>query len=97
MAMAVIVAGWLRVDPSARAGFLDGSRGAMEAARVAPGCRAFVLSADPVDPAHVRVFEQWDSVADVEAFGGAGPEPDQAVAIVDAEVWQHEIASSTRL
>jgi hypothetical protein len=45
----------------------------------------------------VRVFEQWDSVADVEAFRGAGPEPDQAVAIVDAEVWQHEIASSTRL
>jgi quinol monooxygenase YgiN len=93
----VIVAGWLRVDPSDRVAYLDRCREVVAGARAAPGCLDFHLSADPIEPDRINVFERWSSVEAVEAFRGAGPDGDQATAILDAEVWQHEIATSTRL
>ena len=43
------------------------------------------------------MFEQWESVAAVEAFRGSGPSGRQQEAIRSAAVSQHEIASSVRL
>jgi hypothetical protein len=43
------------------------------------------------------VFEQWRSVEFVEAFRGSGPSDEQQVVIRDAQVFQHEVASSQRL
>ena len=43
------------------------------------------------------MFEQWDSVADVETFRESGPSSEQTTAIREAEVFQHEIESSIRL
>lgn len=57
----------------------------------------FHLSADPLQPDRINVFEQWASVDDVEAFRGSGPSGDQAAAIRSAVVHQHEVASSRRL
>ena len=67
------------------------------ALRTAPGCVAFHLSADRLEPDRINVFEQWETVADVEAFRGSGPGDDQSAAIRDAAVDEHEIASTTRL
>ncbi|MEJ7561171.1 MAG: hypothetical protein WKF45_01440 [Ilumatobacteraceae bacterium] len=53
--------------------------------------------ADRLEPDRINVFEQWETVADVEAFRGSGPSDDQSAAIRDAAVDQHEIASTTRL
>lgn len=93
----VIVSGAIHVPPEERDAYLVGCRAVIELARAAPGCVDFHLSADPIEASRVNVYEQWDSVAAVEAFRGSGPDDDQSAVIVSAAVFQHEIASSQAL
>lgn len=93
----IIVSGWLQVEPQQRQVILDVCRPTIEAARAAPGCIAFHLSADPLEPDRINVFEQWQSVSDVERFRQDGPDTELQAAILDATVHQHEIASSVLL
>lgn len=93
----IIVAGHLKVHPDERAGYLDGCIEVAQAARVAKGCIDFHLSADPIDPGRINIFEQWQSLEAVEKFRGSGSSEDQQAAILSANVVQYEIASSTSL
>lgn len=93
----IIVSGWLRVDATARTVYLDRCLELIAQAREAPGCRDFHLSADPLEPDRINVFEQWESVADVETFRGSGPSTEQHTQIIDAQVFQHELGSSLRI
>lgn len=93
----IIVAGLLRVDPVQRANYLIDCIEVARAARSAEGCIDFHLSADPIEPDRINVFEQWASAEAVEAFRGSGPSGAQQAEIVDARVLRYEIASSTSL
>lgn len=93
----VIVSGWLRVAPDDRSTYLGGCRAVIEAARAAPGCLDFHLSADLIEDDRINVFEQWESTEAVERFRGSGPDDDQQSMIVDAHVEQHEIAGTVTL
>jgi quinol monooxygenase YgiN len=93
----IIVSGYLLVDPADRAAYLAGCEDVVRQARKAPGCLDFHLSPDPLEPERINVFEQWDSIAAVEAFRGSGPSDEQQSSIRDAQVFQHEVASSQRL
>ena len=93
----LIVAGWIRVAPHERAAYLEGCRPVVEAARTAPGCIDFSISADLVDDGRIDVFEQWESVDAVEAFRGSGPSDEQQAAVLDARVVQHSVTASTSL
>jgi len=93
----IIVSGKLIVDPEERDLYLTGCREVVEQARAAPGCVDFHLSADPLEPGRINVFEMWETVAHVEAFRGSGPSGEQTAAIRDAAVFQHEIAATLRL
>ena len=93
----IIVAGFLRVDPEVRGRYLHECAVVIRAAREAAGCIDFHLSADPIEPGRINIFEQWESVAAVEAFRGSGASGDQQAAVLDAQVTQHVVASSTSL
>ena len=93
----LIVAGHLFVDEAARERYLADALDVIVAARAAPGCADFHLTADPIDATRINVFEQWDSVEDVERFRGSGPSEEQSNAIRSASVSQHEISGSTQL
>lgn len=93
----IIVAGALYVDAAERDAYLRECRDAITAARSAEGCIDFHLAADPIEPDRINVYEAWESVEAVEAFRGSGPSSEQTAAIRDARVFQHQIASSTRL
>lgn len=93
----IIVSGAIEVDEFERDAYLIGCREVIVAARQASGCLDFHLSADPIEPCRINVYEQWVSAEAVEAFRGSGPSSDQAAAIRNARVSQHEIASSTAL
>ena len=90
----VIVSGRILVSPGRRDAFLAASREAMVQARRAPGCRDFVVAADPLEPGRVNVHEEWDSEAELEAFRGDGPEADLAADILQADVRRHHVAFS---
>ena len=93
----VIVAGAVHVDPAARAAYLADCQELITQARGTAGCLDFHLTADPLEADRINVFEQWESVAAVEAFRGSGPSGPQQEAIRSATVWQHQIASSQQL
>lgn len=93
----IIVSGWLIVDPGERESYLAGCREVIVQARAAPGCIDFHLAADPIEPGRINIFEQWDSFADVDRFRGDGTPAEQAAAILDASVHQHDIAATERL
>lgn len=93
----VIVSGWLRVAPDDRSAYLDACRAVIDAARAAPGCIDFHLTADPIEVDRINIFEQWESAEAVERFRGSGPGDDQQSMIVDAHVEQHEIADTVPL
>jgi quinol monooxygenase YgiN len=85
----LIVSGNFEVDPAQREDFLAARLEAMVTSRAEAGCIDYVLSADPVEPSRVVLFERWESQealdahlarlrAPKEADGGttpAGPPP----------------------
>jgi quinol monooxygenase YgiN len=90
----IIVSGRLYLTPGRRDAFLAASREAVVAARQAPGCRDFVVAADPIELDRVNVYEDWDSDPQLEAFRGTGPTPELSGVIAHAEVRRHRIHSS---
>ena len=93
----IIVSGKIYVESQDRDSYLEDCRELIELARVTRGCLDFQLSGDPIEVDRINVYEQWDSVADVEAFRGSGPPSAQSAAIRDAQVFQHEVTSSRQL
>jgi quinol monooxygenase YgiN len=89
----IIIAGWLRVAPTDRARYLADCETVMRMAQSAPGCLDFILSADPIDPARIRVFERWESDDDLLRFRGTGPDADQTNQILDATVRKYRIST----
>ena len=93
----IIVAGYLHLDPDDRASYLDGCVEVARVARSAEGCIDFHLSADPIEPGRINIFEQWESVEAAEQFRESGPSDDQQAALLDANVAEYEITSTSSL
>jgi quinol monooxygenase YgiN len=93
----VIVAGHLVVDPQDRDAYVSGCVEVVRQARRTAGCLDFVVSADPVDPGRVNIFERWESQAAVEAFRGSGPSDEQGAAIRAASVAEYDVEGERTL
>jgi quinol monooxygenase YgiN len=89
----LIIAGWLRVDPDARADYLDGCTAVVHQARTARGCLDFSLTADLLDPGRINVYERWESDEQLLAFRGSGPDDAQTAQIRDADVRRYRISA----
>lgn len=79
----IIVVGHLVVPAEHREAHLASSRTAVEAARQAPGCQHFAVSADDLDPSRVNVAEVWASRSDLDAFRSRDSDGD------DADLFSH--------
>ena len=75
----LIVSGHLVLDPADRDAHVIASAGAVHLARQSPGCLDFAVSADPVDPTRVNVFERWARPADLDAFRASADPDDERV------------------
>lgn len=93
----VIVAGHVNVAPGDRSAYLATCMPVLRQARSAPGCLDFAISADPLDPGRINVYERWVSQAAVEAFRGNGPSEEQATAIVFASILEFDVADERTL
>lgn len=93
----VIVAGFIHVEPHRRDTYLASCAEVIRQARRTPGCLDFAITADPLDPGRVDVFERWESQTAVEAFRGSGPDAEQQDAIVSGRVSEYDVAAERRL
>jgi quinol monooxygenase YgiN len=89
----LIIAGYLVVSPTDRNAYVEGCAAVVEAARAAPGCLDFSVTADSVDPSRVRVYERWESEPQLLAFRGSGPSDGQQAAIEAADVKRYGVSS----
>ena len=87
----IIVAGSLEVAPADRAGYLEGCAEAVAAARNAPGCLDFAVSADLLEPGRINVYERWRSVDDLHRFRGSGPDPGQTAKLLEIRVSEYQV------
>jgi quinol monooxygenase YgiN len=79
----LIVAGHFTLDPADRDAFLEGRADAMRETRTEGGNLEYVMSADPLDPTRVVLFERWADQASFDAHmavvskapRGTGPAP----------------------
>ncbi len=90
----LIVAGWLEVEDGERDRYVADCADAVRLARDSPGCLAYAISADPLQPARVLVYERWESEAELLAFRGSGPSDEQTSQVRAAEVARYQISSS---
>jgi quinol monooxygenase YgiN len=86
----VIVCGYLIVDD--RADYLAGCGEVVAAARAAPGCLDFALSADLLDPSRINILERWVDPTALAAFRGDGTGEEQDRHIREARVNEYDVA-----
>ncbi len=89
----VIVTGHLELDPADRDAFVADRAEFVRAARSAPGCLDFAMSADTVEPGRVNILERWESKQALHAFRGDGPDDDSAARVLDFDVHDYAVAS----
>ena len=89
----LIIAGHVAVAADQRDAYVADCVSVVEAARAAPGCLDFSITADSVAPDQVRIYERWETEAQLLAFRGDGVSDDQQAAILDADVKRYTIAS----
>jgi quinol monooxygenase YgiN len=93
----VIVAGHLVVDPQQRDDYLSGCTEVVRQARRSAGCLDFAISADPLEPGRINVFERWESRSAVEAFRDGGPSDEQGAAIQAGTVLEYDVEGERTL
>jgi quinol monooxygenase YgiN len=88
----VIVAGHVTVEPQQRESYRAGCVSVVEQARGTEGCLEFAITADPIDPGRVNIFERWESQEALEAFRSSGPAVEQAAAMLSVSAAEYDIA-----
>ena len=63
----IIISGSLRINPEARQVAIDAGSEMMAATRSEPGNRVYSFAFSFDDPALVRVYEEWDDQASLDA------------------------------
>ena len=88
----VIVAGHITVEPQQRESYLTDCVSVVERARGAAGCLDFAITADPIDPGRVNIFERWESQAALNTARGNAPGFEQAEAMLSVSVADYDVA-----
>jgi hypothetical protein len=57
-----------------------------------PRCLEVAITADPVDPGRINIFERWESQAAVETLRSSVPDTEQRLAILTVSVEEYDIA-----
>jgi quinol monooxygenase YgiN len=89
----LIIAGHLLVDAADRDDYVEACVRVVEAARAAPGCLDFSITADSLEPTRVTVYERWRNEDDLLAFRRSTVDVGEPPAFLDAEVKRYGISS----
>lgn len=88
----LIIAGRLQVDSSDRDHYVRSCEPIVQGARRTPGCLDFAITADPLEPDRVNVYERWASDDALTRFRESGPDVDLGDRIRAADVWKYRIS-----
>lgn len=90
----LIVAGHLEVEHTDRDRYVSDCEPVVEQARRAPGCLDFAITADPLDPYRINIYERWESDEALSDFRGSGPGEGLSERIRRADVHKYRISAT---
>jgi quinol monooxygenase YgiN len=97
----VIVGGVFEVEPSQRDEFLASRLESMRASRSEAGCLEYTMSADPLEPGRVVLFERWADQASLDghlaAMQSGPPRPSGGVVPTSTTVTVYDVAGERKL
>ena len=82
----LIVAGHAEVAAGSRDDYVAAHRDLIRRCRQAPGCLDAAISADPVEPGRVNIFERWGSQEHLDAWRAVADAPDTGIPFDAGEV-----------
>jgi quinol monooxygenase YgiN len=88
----IIVAGHMRVEPERRDSFVGRLASVVERGRAAAGCLDVAITADPLDPGRINVFEVFESDAALDAFRSTNPDW-QSAAQLTPSLAEYDVAT----
>ena len=98
----IVIAGTITFDPDKAEQMLVSAATLMEATRAEEGCLDYVMTADPLIPGLLRLFERWENEEHLEAHMGASHSRTFQQSLRDCGVTgvsidRYEVASVTKL
>ncbi|HMJ13000.1 MAG TPA: antibiotic biosynthesis monooxygenase family protein [Polyangiaceae bacterium] len=90
----VIIAGWSTVAPKRRDEAIESFKDLVLRARTAPGCLDLAITADPVDPSRINIFELWQSEKHLNSWRAVCKPPKQIAKIIRRDVQKHIVQKS---
>ena len=87
----LIIAGYSTVDAEKQDEYVAAFRDLVQRARAYEGCLDVAVTADPVDPTRIYVFEVWDSEESLQKWRKIANAP--SVDILRSDVKKYEISS----
>ena len=75
----LLIAGQVRVAEVDRDAYVTAFCDLVERGRKAAGCLDVVISADPLDPGRVNIFERWQSQEALDAWRAVANAPDPGI------------------
>jgi quinol monooxygenase YgiN len=88
----LIIAGHYTVDAADRDRYVTAHLNLVRRARQAPGCLDLAISADPLDPARVNVFERWESREHLDAWRAVARAPRSKINLGSVDVMMYVIS-----
>jgi quinol monooxygenase YgiN len=94
----LIIGGRIELDPARRDEYLAAAEQNMRDSRADAGCIDYVMSADPLEPGRVYLFERWESKEHLAAHlerarAAQGSRQGPPVPVLSSELRQYEIAA----
>jgi quinol monooxygenase YgiN len=97
----VIVGGSFVVEPDQREEFLAGRKEAIRSARAEAGCLEYAVTADPIEPDRVVLYERWADQASLDAHLAASRQaptpPPGGVSPKSATVVVYDVSGERKL
>ncbi|HMI88380.1 MAG TPA: antibiotic biosynthesis monooxygenase family protein [Polyangiaceae bacterium] len=90
----VIISGWSTVIPKRRDEVVESFKDLVLRARSAPGCLDFAMTADPVDPSRVNIFELWQSEKHLKSWRAVCKRPKHIAKPIRVDVQKHILQKS---
>lgn len=75
----LIIAGQARVAEADRDAYVTAFFDLVDRGRQSAGCLNVVISADPLDPGRVNIFERWESQEALDAWRAIANAPDPGI------------------
>ena len=87
----LIIAGHATVDAADRDRYVD-HQDLVRRARQAPGCLDVAITADPLVPHRVNIFERWDSPEHLDAWRAVADAPDTGIDLGAVDVMLYVVS-----